>query len=189
MASTFEREALHLFRKQFAAGQASTVENRTFLAMVTNNRVSYAIDDGVVRNVLAAARTDPSRGPAPAVVATDLLANSIPFDQSFSHHAIAEKRVLEVELSRAPYQRIAQDYLLAQSSVHSGGILLAPLVKCRDILLLGAYPTEAGDVLAHLITSTRNEMKEYISTTQAMVRLPVIRGPECWTEPLIPLAT
>lgn len=178
LGSPFEQGALRLFRKSLSVPLSRAASGCLFLVLVTNDRVSYAIDDTVVRDLAAAAQSDPNGTQAPAVTASDMLFNSIPFSQSFSTLAISKNRPVPVELSRAPYQNVAQDYLLAETCVYRSDSLLVPVTAGRDILMLVSYPPWLKAEMASAIPALRGELTHYMMSTQAMLRLPVIRRTE-----------
>jgi hypothetical protein len=178
LESPFEKEALAILRKCLTGIPAISASGRVFAVTVTNDRVSYAVDSQVVRSVLTEAQSDPDRWQAPAVVVSDLLFNSIPFESSFSCRAAMERRTIPVEFSRAPYQRIAQNYLLAQTVVHRGPYVLEPLANGRNVLMLVAYPVEMRAALARSVSSARCQLGNYMRAAQATLRLPVIRSAE-----------
>jgi len=175
LSSPFEEKALQLFRKCLPSRLvAGPVAGSLFLVLVTRGRVSYAIDETAIRDALLAAQSNPKHEYVPAIAVGDMFFNSIPFSHSFSRRAMNGDRSVLVDLSRAPYQRIAQDYLLAETAIHRGHSLLVPVAKAPDLSILAGYPTGISSSLPNAISDLRAELAPYAASAGAALRSPII---------------
>jgi hypothetical protein len=80
-----------------------------------------------------------------------------------------------VDLSRAPYQRIAQDYLLAETAIHHGSSLLAPVARAADAVVLASYPTGISSPLATVMSHVRAELAPRAAAMGGTMRAPLNR--------------
>lgn len=176
VSSPFEEEALHVLRKflpsELLTGPAA---QSVFLVLVTQGRVSYAIDETVIRAALAASQANVRDVHVPAIAVSDMFFNSIPFTHSFSRRAVGGDRPVPVDLSRAPYQRIAQDYLLAETAIHHGSSLLAPLARAADVVVLASYPMGISSPLAAVMSRVRAELAPRAAEMGGTMRAPLNR--------------
>lgn len=176
VSSPFEEEALRLLRKflppRLLTGPAA---QSLFLLMVIHDRVSYAIDETAIHDALASAQSNVRDVYVPAIAVSDMFFNSIPFSHSFSRRAVAGDRPVPVDLSRAPYQRIAQDYLLAETAIHHGSSLLAPVAAAPEVTVLASYPTGIGSPLAAVLSRLRAELTPRAARMSGAMRAPLTR--------------
>ncbi|WP_189061543.1 AfsR/SARP family transcriptional regulator [Longimycelium tulufanense] len=177
LESTFERNALQLFRREFAAYGRNSVAEQVWLVLVTHQRVSYAVDNDVVARALRSARDFPGLQQAPASIASALLANSIPFEKSYSYEAISSRQTIEMSLSAAPYEDVGQDFLLGQGAIYADQMLLTPLATDRRASILAAYPLALRTELSDLLKASKERLRDCLRSTPEPMRPPVVPAP------------
>lgn len=176
VSSPFEEESLQLLRKLLPSELlAAPVARSVLLVLVSQGRASYAIDEPVVRGAMAVAQSNVRDVYVPAVAISDMFFNSISFSHSFSRRAIHCDRPVSVDLSRAPYQRIAQDILLAETAILHRASLLAPVVSTPEVAVLASYPAGISSSLAAVMPRLRAELTPRAARLGQGLRAPITR--------------
>nr|BAF98619.1 hypothetical protein [Streptomyces argenteolus] len=111
---------------------------------------------------------------APASIGSALLANSIPYGKSFAFQALTERRTIDSDFSKAPYEDVRQDFLATQSIMHADRMLLTPLAGNDRASLLALYPSAINYQLVDIIGAVKDDLTDYMSSTRAKMRSPVV---------------
>lgn len=177
LGGTAEYESLQLLRRQFIIHGRTDLAHQLWLVKVVDGRVTYTVDGDIVAGVLRAAREFRGLQQAPASIACALLANSIPLDKSFSCRAIGEDRTIDMNLANTPYEKINEDFLVAQSAIYADQMLLTPLAGDRRGWLLAAYPSAIRTDVANVLDAIQIDLKNYFGSKPVRMRSPIIRSP------------
>ncbi|WP_394822023.1 serine/threonine protein kinase [Pendulispora albinea] len=174
VGSPYESEALQLLRRQLFIYDRASATEKVWLVMVSQERVYYAVDHQVVLQALRSGQASKALQQAPASIATVLLANSISLERSFSRRAIDQRQTVEMTLQSTPYEDIAQDFLVGQTTIYEDKMLLTPLVGDDRGWLLAAHPPDTD--IRRVLQAAKPVLEEHLSSTaDVALRAPIMR--------------
>lgn len=156
LETAFDRAALDVLRDATEAGLAAPDRSAVWLLVVSRQRLAYAVDQEVVRRVLAAiAASDPVV--SPAIAAFRVLTEGARFDDERVRRALRTMSPATVGTLDGARGRVAE--LLAHVQPGEEVVRVDPVATSDRVSLLVACPERIGDQVASALDPVRSRFR------------------------------